>query len=165
MKTVGLLLLLAVAVSAGFYGASMAERELAQTAALLDLLRYLRAGVEKDLPFASLLLQYGNTGGGSLSRTHPLQRCGFLTRLREGARLCDALRCCDAIGRRTAALFQELERSLENGRGEELSRRFSLWERSLTETVNTLGATVKNKQKVSVTLGVCAGLLLVILLW
>lgn len=50
MKTVGLLLLLAVAVSAGFYGASMAERELAQTAALLDLLRYLRAGVEKDLP-------------------------------------------------------------------------------------------------------------------
>lgn len=169
MKLAGLLLLMLVSGAAGYYGASLAGRELAQTSALLAFFRYLRAHVEERIPLHMLLLQYGQSGNGDGrdaegSKT-ALESCGFLPSLREGKRLSEALRCCDALGRQAAGIFEELDEVLREGSSEELRRRFPIWEESLVLLTKKLEGSIGGKQKASLTLGLCAGALLAILLW
>ena len=168
MKPAGILLLAIVAVAAGGYGASLAQRECDQTAALLSFFRYLRVHVEERIPLRLLLLQYGESGRGSQGTNDPcgpLEECGFLRALRDGRGLPDALRCCDAVGKQSIRLFEEIERALREERSEELLRRFDVWEQTLSSIVARLEAAVSGKKKASITLGICAGALLAILLW
>ena len=166
MKLAGLLLLVVTAGAAGFYGASLARRELAQTSALLAFFRFLRAHVEEKIPLHLLFLQYGESREDSgIYRDTTLESCGFLPSLREGRRLSEALRCCDAIGKPTVRIFEELEKALREERSEELLRRFPVWEEALSSLVKKLEGSIGGKQKASLTLGLCAGALLAILLW
>ena len=163
MKLAGVLLLLFVAGAAGYYGASLARRELRQTAALLSFFAFLRGQVEERHPYRPLLLQYGEKGRGN--DDDPLEECGFRACLREGRSLSEALFCCDAVGGQTIGLFQEIERALGEESSEELRRRFPQWEQALSAILKKLESTVDGKQKASLTLGLCAGALLAILLW